>query len=103
MVAMTRQAAISKSVMPVSSSALPCTNCCQSTMTARVGAARKNVLIQPPRTEVSTSKSAPKMMPSRQAVSLVLSDMIRMCRPQRTQSSQRNLYARFCVLCGESS
>src|SRR6266511_1327265 len=45
-------------------------------MTARVGAARKNVLIQPARTEVSTIASAPRIKPRRQAVSLVLSDII---------------------------
>jgi hypothetical protein len=43
-----------------------------------VGAARKNVLIHPARTEISTMASAPKIQPSRQAVSRVASDMIRL-------------------------
>src|SRR5262245_34200260 len=60
--------------MPVNNSALPCTSCSQSTIIARVGAARKNVLIQPARTEVSTMASAPRIQARRQAVSRVLSD-----------------------------
>ena len=76
-VAIARQAAISKSVMPVNHSALPCTSCFPETITARVGAARKNVLIQPARTEVSTSTRTPKMIPKRQAASFALSDMVR--------------------------
>src|SRR6266498_273868 len=44
-------------------------------MTARVGAARKKVLIQPARTEASTIASAPRIKPRRQAVSRVFSDM----------------------------
>ena len=49
--------------------------CSHSTTAARVGAARKNVLIQPTRTEVSTIARTPKMMVNRKAVSRVVSDM----------------------------
>src|ERR1041385_6817015 len=71
--AIASEAAISKSVMPVKISALPWTICSQSTSAARDGAARKKALIQPARTEASSSASAPKIQNSRQAVSRALS------------------------------
>jgi len=72
-VAIHKQAAISKMVMPVNLSALPWTICCQSTMTALVGAARKKLLIHPSRTADSAMTTTPKIIPRRQAVTLVVS------------------------------
>src|SRR4030095_1523735 len=72
---MARQTAISNSVMPVNRRALPWSSWSQSTTTARVGAARKKVLIQPARTEVSMIASAPKIQKRRQTTSFVSSLM----------------------------
>jgi hypothetical protein len=44
-------------------------------MTARVGAARKKLLIQPSRTADSAMTTTPKMIPQRQAVSRAVSDV----------------------------
>src|SRR5258708_38396393 len=74
---------ISKSVIAVNQSALPWTICSHSTTAARVGAARKNVLIQPTRTEVSTIARTPKIQKKRQAASRVFSDIIGIVSPQR--------------------
>ena len=61
--------------MPVNQSALPWTICSHSTIPARVGAARKKLLIQPSRTADSAMTTTPKMIPQRQAVSLLVSDV----------------------------
>ena len=63
----------SDGVIAVNLSALPWTICSPSTITARVGAARKKLLIQPSRTADSAMTTTPKIIPKRQAVSLVVS------------------------------
>src|SRR3990172_2328472 len=61
--------------MGVNSSAFPCNSSDHRTVAARDGAARKNELIQPSRTEASVITRAPKMRLRRQAISLLASDM----------------------------